>query len=99
MVTEAVGGRRRGAEEWRALLGRYAQQGGDVAGFCQAEGISLGSFYRWRKVLGEPRDGKGERRGGFIDLGALPTAKGGSGCRLELKLDLGDGLVLQLVRG
>jgi hypothetical protein len=32
---------------------------------------------------------------GFIDLGALP----GGGTRLELKLDLGAGVLLHLVRG
>jgi len=39
-----------------------------------------------------------QAQGGFVDLGAL-GARTRAGGRLDLRLDLGDGLVLTLVRG
>lgn len=98
--------RRRGADEWRALLSRYAMSGQSVATFCRAESVSAASFYRWRGLLGND-DGQGgipKVKPGFVDLGTLrppPVANSGliAAGRLELKLDLGGGLVLHLVRG
>jgi putative transposase len=97
----AANGRRqrRGAEAWRAVLGRYARSGQDVAAFCAAEGVSVANFRRWRRRLGESAS-EPHRPAGFLDLGTLPDL---DGCpragRLEFKLDLGGGLVLHLVRG
>jgi putative transposase len=98
--------RRRNADEWRALLSRYAMSGQSVEAFCQGESVSAASFYRWRGLLGNGR-GQGrasEAQPAFVDLGPLrPTSVANSGQiptgRLELKLDLGGGLVLHLVRG
>lgn len=101
MATQAR--RRRGAGEWQTLLARFAGSGQDLDTFCQAEGVSPASFYRWRRLLGdtiatEPASPS------FLDLGPLrPTRSGATDSKpshpLELTLDLGDGLVVHLRRG
>jgi transposase-like protein len=96
--------RRRGERAWRELVARQGQSGLSVAAFCQLEGISPCSLYAWRKrlrSLAGPDKGMAivpaarERETGFVDLGALEH---GSGTRYEIRLDLGGGVVLQLVR-
>ena len=95
-------GSRRSENEWRALIAKFGGSGQDVAGFCRREAISAASFYRWRKLLG---DGNGDSRGShvatgmpaFVDLGTLNAASVARP-RLDLRLDLGDGLILHLVR-
>jgi putative transposase len=98
--------RRRGADEWRAMLSRFNAGSLSVEAFCLAESVSTASFYRWRALLGKegkPSQGR-EAKPAFVDLGTLrpaPAANNGQppAERLELKLDLGGGLVLHLVRG
>ncbi len=93
---------RRSEGEWRALVLGHRTSGLSVTGYCRQEAISATSFYRWRDAQGE--EGQ-DRRGSvgdespsvFVDVGALnPIASAKP--RLELKLDLGDGFVLHLVR-
>jgi putative transposase len=93
---------RRGEGQWRGLLARFDASGGSVAAFCRREAISTASFYRWRARLGASEGyGRPVRKDDtpmFVDAGTL----GGTfsaGSRLDLKLDLGQGLVLHLVRG
>jgi hypothetical protein len=71
-----------------------------------SEGLSLASFYGWRSKLRhdagsgsvsaaeKPRPAE-THSSRFIDLGAL----GMSGPRIEVRLELGGGVALQLVRG
>jgi hypothetical protein len=94
-------GSRRSQQEWRSLLAEFGGSGLSVEAFCRRQAISAASFYRWRGLLG---DGSAECGGehretapAFLDLGPL-TPTGALRPRLELKLDLGDGLVLHLVR-
>jgi putative transposase len=77
---------RRSADEWRQVLSRFVGSGLAVEAFCNREGISDTSFYRWRSRLGAPM-GRCEQR---------ETERPG---RIELTLDLGGGLQLHLVRG
>lgn len=83
-----------------------------VLAFCDREGISTASFYRWRSILKgsqqAPRSQKpsmvADRAAGFVDLGALSTsgscpASGIAQRRFEVRLDLGGGVLLHLVRG
>lgn len=94
---------RLGAQGWGEVLGRFAKSGISAVAFCQREGLSSKSFYRWRDRL----EGESNRRAPvarspsaanvapeFIDLGALRS----SGAPLELRLDLGGGVLLHLVR-
>jgi transposase-like protein len=94
-------GRRRSRSEWRLLLAKIGGSGLGVEAFCRREGISAASFYRWRSLLGDAVD-RGEvavcnSAPAFVDLGALNLASLPRQ-RLDLKLELGDGLVLHLAR-
>ena len=92
---------RRSRSKWRSLLAKFEGSGLSVEAFCQRKAISAASFYRWRSLLSDAVD-RGEvvvrdSTPAFVDLGALNSASS-PGRRLDLKLDLGDGLLLHLVR-
>jgi hypothetical protein len=96
-------GARRGESGWRELLGKYPGSGLTVEGFCRREGIAVASFYRWQKLLetGSDSDKPAQcvslaTRGvpGFVDLGSV----GVGSSRVEMHLDLGNGIRVQLVR-
>ena len=95
-------GSRRSRHEWRSLLAKFDGSGLGVDAFCRREAISAASLYRWRNLLSDDSDG-GEavvshRAPAFVDLGPLNAASSRRP-QIELKLDLGDGLILHLVRG
>lgn len=87
-----------------AIMARFADSGLSVDAFCRRESISTSSFYRWRSLAGGsslrevvPRSPPSVTRGAgaFVNLGTLqPTP-----APLELRLDLGGGVLLHLVRG
>jgi putative transposase len=94
---------RLGAQGWREVLDQFAKSGMSAVAFCEREGLSSKSFYRWRDRLdglpNQHRAARAEPSGpspspGFIDLGALRSG----GARLELRLDLGGGVLVHLVR-
>ena len=94
-------GSRRSEHEWRSLLSRHQSSGQGIEAFCRSEQISAASFHRWRGLLHDGGD-CGKEVGNnpapaFVDLGALKAASSPRS-RIDLKLDLGDGLVLHLVR-
>ena len=103
---EKIGRERRNESTWRGIVSRQAESGLTVQEFCEREGIKAASLYGWRARL--QRDGQDKsapRRapgkapperptGEFIDLGALSA----SGSRFEVRLDLGGGVLLHLVR-
>lgn len=99
---------RRDASTWREIVDRQLHSGSTAAEFCEREGLSLASFYGWRSKLRQNSDAGSEsvavttkprpteiNPGRFIDLGAL----GMGGPRIEVRLELGGGVALQLVRG
>lgn len=98
---------RRTAEAWRELVEGYPASGLTVPAYCSRRGICRASFYRWRGLLrgsarsrmpvAVPQPMAPQRAMPFIDLGTLRDATATS--RLELRLDLGAGLVLQISRG
>jgi putative transposase len=95
---------RRSREQWRALLSGFTNSGLSAQAYCRQEGISSASFYRWRTILGSSGVNRRAERvrnaaSAFVDAGplGLPRTQPLSR-RLELRLDLGDGLVLHLVR-
>lgn len=94
-------GSRRSRHEWRSLLAKFDGSGLGVDAFCRREAISAASLYRWRTLLGDGGDSDRAvvacTTPAFVDLGTLDSA-GASGPRIDLKLELGDGLVLHLVR-
>jgi hypothetical protein len=91
--------RRLTVDAWRAVLARFAESGLTVQAFCQREAINVTSFYRWRSMLSgaqaESASHVAKTTTGFVELGTL----GASGSRFELRLDLGGGVLLHLVRG
>ena len=90
--------------EWRQRLARLAASGEQAKLFCQAELVSEASLYRWRAKLAGAVDAT--PAAGFIDVGVMtaapeaqavpkPASVGGA---LEVRLDLGHGMVLHIVR-
>ena len=105
---EKIGRERRSEGAWREIVERQSQSGLSVKAFCERESIKAASFYGWRSRLhGEVRDKGASTRaprraarlekptGEFIDLGALNANRS----RFEVRLDLGGGVLLHLVRG
>ena len=99
-MAENVKGKRRDGQEWRAVVGRFAASGLGVEAFCEREGVSKSSFGRWRSFLADTASAGGAtapvERAGFVDAGLIGLC---DGRRIEIKLDLGGGMVLHLVRG
>jgi hypothetical protein len=96
---------RRNESTWREIAARQEQSGLTVQEFCEREGLKAASLYGWRVRLREavgkkvtPQISKSTRAGKvseeFIDLGAIGATRG----RFEVRLDLGGGVLLQLVR-
>ena len=94
-------GSKRSRHEWRTLLAAFDGSGLGVAAFCRREAISAASLYRWRNLLNnDSKSGEAvvsRRAPAFVELGPLNTTAP-QRARIELKLDLGDGLSLHLVR-
>lgn len=91
--------RRRSREEWETVFSQFAASGLGIEPFCIREGLSESTFRRWRSLLGEASTqpvAPAMERTGFVDAGTLKLA--GTG-RFELRLDLGDGMILHLSRG
>lgn len=109
----AIKRRRLSKQAWSEVMQRFEGAGTTVGQFCAQEGLSTQSFYRWRGRVasgGEvptpsPKPSALSRQprseaGSFIELGELraavaptPTPAG-----FELRLELGGGVVLQIVR-
>jgi hypothetical protein len=98
--------RRLNERAWRDLFKRFDGAGLTVEAFCKAEGLSRSSFNRWRSRL-PVRPGAAAAVGAsdarqswpsFVDLGLLGAADAAAPAGLELRLDLGGGLSLSLVR-
>jgi putative transposase len=105
---EKISRQRRSEGVWRDIVERQGQGGLTVPEFCEREGIKAASLYGWRSRLREgsqsppvslavPKKGKPSEgpSTGFIDLGALGTGP----ARFEVRLELGGGVSLHLVRG
>jgi hypothetical protein len=95
--------RRRGTAAWRGVLARFEVSGLKAVAFCEREGIGSKSLYRWRSTLGREAEQPSARKAvgaantgaGFLDLGPLRRESS----RVELRLDLGGGEILQIARG
>lgn len=94
--------RRLSAEAWSAMVEKFEASGQSEEAFCQQERVSLASLRRWRtKTRPEPVRKRSRTRvathvepASFVDLGGLPMGTG----QLEVRLDFGGGVVLQLSR-
>jgi len=92
------------AAQWRARLDRFAKDRQTVAAFCAAERVSVPAFYYWRKRLGSEGLLAAHATGSFIDAGPVRAAGGATVASatpehgIEVRLDLGGGLLLHIVR-
>ena len=95
---------RRSASVWQELIARQSSSGLAVQEFCQREGLNASVFWRWRlRLKSDSKSGQVRDRSPavavsvapFIDLGDLRSG----GSRLEVRLDLGAGVVLSIARG
>lgn len=96
---------RRDANAWRSVISRFEESGLTVPQFCEREGIGAASFYHWRSRLSSPGTRRKRRaqadpampapRGDFLDLGTL----GAGSSRMEVRVELGGGLVVHVTRG
>jgi hypothetical protein len=50
------------AAQWRKRLERFGSSSVSVARFCRREGVSVASFYHWRKKLAAGTDSSATRR-------------------------------------
>lgn len=101
-----------GVQAWREVFRRFDGSGESVTGFCKREGLHTSSFRRWRQRLaavtaGTPITTQAREAGeatrqapvaSFIEMGSMGAANEPAR-RVEVRLELGGGLVLQLVRG
>ena len=75
--------------EWRERFERFSSCGLAVARFCAREGVSVASFYHWRKMLGHKgrrrrttdghprhRTSLADGRGVFQPIAVVPAARG-----------------------
>jgi hypothetical protein len=94
--------RRLSADAWSAMVEKFEASGLPEEVFCQQGRVSLASLHRWR-AKSRPEPGKkrpatralaGMKAASFVDLGGLPMRSG----QLEVRLDFGGGVVLQLSR-
>ncbi len=110
---EGIKRRHLSVEAWRDLFGRHAGSGRTIMEVCRLEGVSTHSYRRWKARLeGVPeghvpaaapvtRSKKVVPTGTmpFVDLGTLGAPPAPAAGRLELRLDLGGGVTLHVVRG
>jgi transposase-like protein len=91
---------RRSAAVWLGLFSRQSSSGLSVSDFCRREGINASLFRRWRSTL---KADAGTARGQpaaevavpFIDLGDIRSSRS----RVEVRLELGAGIVLSIAHG
>ena len=93
--------RRRTAQQWRELVSQQVASGLSVAAWCTEQGVSAASLWNWKRHLGDGQANAGaaaspDEPARFIELGRTGGAMLAPG--LKLRLELGDGLVLELSR-
>ena len=108
---KAVGGRHRDPR-FQEQQRRFERSGKTAIAFCKDEGVALSTFYQRRarvKKQGQTREtGVAKRTATFIDAGALVVAPAvramrshsarESDARVEVRIDLGGGVVLHVSR-
>lgn len=96
---------------WRAIFEQQRASGMTIDAFCHSQGIGRSTFDRWQSMLRSDQsrglrsratgaDGSGARAPAaehFIDAGELRVDS--SDGAIEVRLDLGAGLVLTIRRG
>lgn len=109
-LTKQGGKRRRlDATAWREVFRRFDDAGLTVHAFCGREGLCASSFHRWRSRVGPDAAAArparscalGAAASPFVELGTLDTPatqRAAATAAVELRLELGAGLSVLLVR-
>ncbi|WP_297463136.1 hypothetical protein [Ferrovum sp.] len=88
---------RRSQEEWRQLVAQFHESGLSRQQFCQSQGVSLARLEKWDIFF--RRESHILHPSPFMDLGTIgPAAVAAPSSRLEVRLDLGGGMVMTLSR-
>jgi len=98
--------RRLNAKQWAEMMERFDGEGNtSVTDFCRREGVSKSAFHRQRAQLRKPPPQPVMKphqavplasKPRFVDLGEIEKpSQAGS---LEIRLDLGGGVTLSLIR-
>ena len=100
--------RRLDEQAWTVLMKRFDGAAMTVQEFCAREGLSPGSFRRWRSRLGSSRRAVlsavstsatgATSNAPFVDLGSLGASAVSDLTALDLHIELGGGISLHLVR-
>lgn len=59
------------AEYWQGIVDQFQQSGQTVQAFCTDKGLSVPSFYQWKRRL---RDADGVTASGIVPVKLLPSA-------------------------
>ena len=100
---------------WQERIDAFEESGLTAREFCRRSGIAYSTFYLWRRRLGRMRRSGERttaaprtllQQGSFIALGAGPLAvpeatstREGPCGPIDLRIDLGAGVILHLRRG
>jgi len=100
--------RRLSEQAWKVLMKRFDGAAMTIQEFCAREGLSPSSFRLWRARLiassgpassvGGPSPKAATPAPAFVDLGLLGASSLRDHGALDLRIDLGGGLSLHLVR-
>ena len=100
--------RRLSEQAWRVLIKRFDSAAMTAQEFCAREGLSPGSFRLWRKRLvsrsgpvasvARPLPKVSKPAPAFVDLGLLGASSAREHGALDLRIELGGGVSLHLVR-
>ena len=63
---------------WTGRMRRFRKAGASVKNFCKAEGVSLASFYKWRRLLAVEK----ATDASFVAVALTPQLD--AGCKLTL---------------
>jgi len=83
---------RRSRKEWIEIQAHYRQSNQSQSEYCRQHQLSLATFSKWRRRLNEEAS---------TDFVAIIPESNETPCagRFNIRLDLGDGLVLELSKG
>lgn len=99
---------RRGAEAWQKIIERQRTSGRSQKVFCAAEGLVLGTFQHWKRILSTTSStgiaiAASAQPAWFAELtppaAEAPPPRPPIAPDWQVELDLGGGMVLRIGRG
>jgi transposase-like protein len=84
-----MAGERVGAEGWRRRLTEQRRGGLSIAAYCLRYGLSVASFYYWKRKFRDERPARPTQRDTFLPI-AVAAANG------SIEIERPDGLVLRV---